>query len=99
MAVSREKLYEEVWQEPMITVAVRYCVSSSFLARICERLNVPDHHEDIGRSSRLGRRMQGLLYLKRVPSTSLIGRGGGRHGESCVRYRSHLRKGRKKRAI
>ena len=41
MAVSRETLYEEVWKEPMTTVATRYQVSSSFLARICDRLNVP----------------------------------------------------------
>lgn len=41
MPVSREKLYEEVWAEPMVTVAARYDVSSSFLARICTRLNVP----------------------------------------------------------
>jgi hypothetical protein len=41
VAVSREKLYEEVWAEPMTTVALRYEVSSTFLARVCERLNVP----------------------------------------------------------
>jgi hypothetical protein len=41
MAVSRETLFEEVWKEPMTTVAKRYDVSSNFLARICERLNVP----------------------------------------------------------
>ncbi|MBE0618856.1 MAG: hypothetical protein IH608_13185 [Proteobacteria bacterium] len=41
MAVDREKLYEEVWAEPMTKVAARYHVSSSFLARVCERLNVP----------------------------------------------------------
>jgi hypothetical protein len=39
--VSREKLYEEVWDEPMTKVALRYKVSGSFLARICIRLNVP----------------------------------------------------------
>lgn len=39
--VDREKLYEEVWAEPMLTVAARYGVSSSFMARVCERLNVP----------------------------------------------------------
>jgi hypothetical protein len=39
--VSREKLYEEVWSEPMTKVALRYKVSGSFLARICTRLNVP----------------------------------------------------------
>lgn len=41
MAVTRETLYEEVWAEPMTKVAARYGVSSSFLARVCERLNVP----------------------------------------------------------
>lgn len=41
MTVSREKLYEEVWSEPMVKVAARYGVSSSFLARICARINVP----------------------------------------------------------
>lgn len=39
--VSREQLYEDVWAEPMTTVALKYEVSSSFLARICTRLNVP----------------------------------------------------------
>lgn len=39
--VSRKQLYEEVWSEPMTTVALKYKVSSSFLARICTRLNVP----------------------------------------------------------
>jgi hypothetical protein len=41
MAVTREILYEEIWAEPMTKVAARYGVSSSFLARVCERLNVP----------------------------------------------------------
>ena len=41
MPVSREKLFEEVWAEPMVKVAVRYGVSSSFMARVCNRLNVP----------------------------------------------------------
>src|SRR5450631_1085603 len=39
--VSRERLYKEVWAEPMTTVALKYKVSSSFLARICAHLNVP----------------------------------------------------------
>ena len=34
MSVSREKLYEEVWAEPMLKVGARYGVSSSFLARV-----------------------------------------------------------------
>jgi hypothetical protein len=41
MRVPREKLFEEVWAEPMTVVAARYGVSSSYLARTCEQLNVP----------------------------------------------------------
>ncbi|HVP65837.1 MAG TPA: hypothetical protein VMT17_01085 [Anaeromyxobacteraceae bacterium] len=41
MTVSREKLYEQVWAEPMTAVAKQYEVSSNYLARICERLGVP----------------------------------------------------------
>jgi hypothetical protein len=41
MRVPREKLHKEVWAEPMTTVAKRYDVSSNYLARICERLNIP----------------------------------------------------------
>lgn len=40
-SVTREQLYAEVWAEPMTKVAARYGVSSSYLARVCERLNVP----------------------------------------------------------
>jgi hypothetical protein len=39
--VSRERLYQEVWAEPMIKVALKYNVSSSFMARVCTWLNVP----------------------------------------------------------
>lgn len=41
MLIPREKLYEEVWAEPMLAVAARYEVSSSFLGRICRRMKVP----------------------------------------------------------
>jgi hypothetical protein len=39
--VSRERLYEEVWAEPMTKVALKFNVSSSFMARVCTWLNVP----------------------------------------------------------
>jgi hypothetical protein len=41
MPVSREQLYAECWAEPMTKVAARHGVSSSFMARICDRMNVP----------------------------------------------------------
>ena len=39
--VTREKLYELVWSEPMLKIAARYGVSSSYLARVCARLRIP----------------------------------------------------------
>jgi hypothetical protein len=41
MAITRDQLYQEVWAEPMTRVAARHDVSSSFLARVCTRLNIP----------------------------------------------------------
>ena len=41
MAITREQLYEEVWSEPALRVATRHDVSSSYLARVCDALNVP----------------------------------------------------------
>jgi len=37
----RDKLYEEVWAEPVIKVAERYGVSGVALAKTCRKLNVP----------------------------------------------------------
>ena len=39
--LKREALYELVWSEPMLKVAARFNVSSSYMARICTLLNVP----------------------------------------------------------
>src|SRR5206468_10091611 len=37
----REKIYEEIWTEPMIKVAKRYNVSDVALAKVCRKLNIP----------------------------------------------------------
>ena len=37
----REKLYEEVWKEPVLVVANRYGVSNVALAKACRKLAVP----------------------------------------------------------
>jgi len=44
MAVTREKLYEEVWTEPITTVSKRYGVSDSYLIRVLKSLNIPRPH-------------------------------------------------------
>jgi hypothetical protein len=41
MSATREKLYQEVWAEPMTKVAARHEVSGNYLARVCQHLNVP----------------------------------------------------------
>lgn len=41
LPLTREKLYEQVWSEPMLKVAARFGVSSSYMARVCSRMNVP----------------------------------------------------------
>jgi hypothetical protein len=39
--LSREQLYDMVWQEPMLRVAEQLGVSSSYMARVCSELRVP----------------------------------------------------------
>jgi hypothetical protein len=41
MTVQRAQLYREVWAEPMTTVARRYEVSSVYLKRVCDALEIP----------------------------------------------------------
>jgi len=41
LPVAREDLYKQVWEEPMLSLAKKYGVSSSYLARVCSKLNVP----------------------------------------------------------
>lgn len=43
--VTREELFEAVWTEPMITLSSRYGVSGSYLARVCDSLNVYERIE------------------------------------------------------
>ena len=38
---NRERLYEEVWSEPVIVVAKRYGLSDVGLAKICKKLDIP----------------------------------------------------------
>jgi hypothetical protein len=39
--LTRESMYALVWSEPMLKVAARYDVSSSYMARVCSLMNVP----------------------------------------------------------
>jgi hypothetical protein len=41
LSVTREKLYEEIWTEPITKVSKRYGVSDSYLVRVLKSLNIP----------------------------------------------------------
>ena len=38
---NREKLYEEVWSQPMCKLAAQYSVSDVALAKTCKKLKIP----------------------------------------------------------
>lgn len=66
--LTREALYELVWQEPMVTVAARYDVSSSYLARD-ERLNVPRPERGYWANLAVGKRHpRGCVCLRSDPA-------------------------------
>ena len=70
-SVSREKLYEEVWSEPMTKVATKYKVSGSYLARICTRLNVPRPSRGYWAMLAVGRKMARVPLPKAQPGDEL----------------------------
>ncbi|GEM_PF-4959883 len=37
----REKLYQEIWAEPVMQVAKRYGISDVGLAKICKKMKIP----------------------------------------------------------
>lgn len=39
--VTREDLYQQIWQTPMSRLAAEYGISGNGLAKICDRLNIP----------------------------------------------------------
>lgn len=41
VTLTREELYQAVWSQPMIRLAVQYGITGTGLAKICARLNVP----------------------------------------------------------
>lgn len=41
VTVTREELYEQVWETPLVRLAVQYGVSNVALGKTCRRLNIP----------------------------------------------------------
>ena len=85
--VSREALYEMVWSEPMLRVAARLGVSSSYMARVCTLLNVPRPERGYWAKLAVGKAPK----QPPLPELALATRSSGRATAPCpngpVRYR------------
>lgn len=60
--ITREQLYDLVWKEPMLKIAGRFGVSSSYLARVCTLMRVPRPQRGYWAKLEVG---------KKVPKTEL----------------------------
>jgi hypothetical protein len=97
MSVTRDKLYEEVWAEPMTTVAKRYDVSSNFLAQVCERLNVPRPTGSYWQQLQVGRPPEKPPLPEQIPGDDIEWvRDGDRPRRPPVPRAPVLRKPRRK---
>jgi hypothetical protein len=68
----REKLYEEVWKEPVLVVANRYGVSNVALAKACRKLAVPLPPRGYWARARAGRKAPPRPALPPYESPSRI---------------------------
>jgi hypothetical protein len=97
MAVTREELYEEVWAEPMTMVAARYGVSSSFMARVCDRLNVPQPHRGYWAQLKVGQAPPNAVLPNARPGDELEwSRQGEPHKRSLALPTAPARPARRK---
>lgn len=58
VVLTREHLYDEVWSEPMATVAGKYGLSDVGLAKICRRLDVPVPWRGYWRKKEVGQKVK-----------------------------------------
>ena len=58
VVLTREQLYEAVWNEPMSTLGPRYGLSDVGLAKICRRLKVPVPGRGYWRQKQVGRKVR-----------------------------------------
>lgn len=70
--LSREKLYELVWSEPMLKVGARFDVSSSYMARVCTLLNVPRPERGYWAKLAVGKALQKPLLPDPLPGDPLV---------------------------
>lgn len=62
--VSRETLYQQVWETPMIRLAAQYGITDSGLAKACRRLGVPYPNRGYWRKKETGKKVS----MPRLPA-------------------------------
>lgn len=82
----REKLYQEVWSQPVQQVARAYGFSDVFLARICRKLDVPVPPRGYWAPVRAGQKVKKPRLLMCVMSAQ-VGVYRPRHPENSPFYR------------
>ena len=78
MTVTRETLYDEVWSDPMTIVAKKYEVSSNFLARVCERMNIPRPPRGYWAKTKVGQKIKKESLPELRPGDEIEWSQGGR---------------------
>lgn len=76
-SLTREQLYELVWSEPMLKIAARFDVSSSYMARVCTQLNVPRPQKGYWAKLEVGKAPEKPLLPEARPGDELVWRNGG----------------------
>lgn len=70
--VTREKLYEEVWQTPAQQLAERYGVSDVALAKICRKMDVPRPYRGYWRRLQTGQRPKRTSLPRTTTDTIVV---------------------------
>lgn len=70
--LTREGLYALVWSEPMLKVAAKFGVSSSYMARVCTRMNVPRPERGYWAKLAVGKTQKQVPLPEAQPGNELI---------------------------
>ena len=79
--ITRDKLFTLVWSEPAQSVAKRFNVSGSYLARVCERLRIPTPARGYWAKYSAGKVMAKPLLPAPRPGDEISWNPGGGPGE------------------
>lgn len=82
--LTREAMHSLVWKEPMLKVAARYGVSSSYLARICKLMNVPRPGRGYWAMRAAGKRPPILPLPHVLPGNQLTWSKGGHNASVAL---------------